>query len=81
MLASGLVVGLASGLVVGLASGLLASGLVLGLVSGSVSDLLVLVEGLKVLQVRAQGLVEEWVLALEPVLAKALEQARVEEKD
>jgi hypothetical protein len=49
------------------------------LVLASVSDLLVLVEGLKVLQVRAQGLVEEWVLALEPVLAKALEQ--VEQKD
>jgi len=49
------------------------------LVLASVSDLLVLVEGLKVLQVRAQGLVEEWVLELEPVLAKVLEQ--VEQKD
>jgi hypothetical protein len=50
------------------------------LVLALASDLLVLVEGLKVLQVRAQGLVEEWVLDLEPALVKVLEQARVQEK-
>ena len=49
------------------------------LVLALASDLLVLVEGLKVLQVRAQGLVEEWVLELEPVLIKVMEQAQVEE--
>jgi hypothetical protein len=51
------------------------------LVLALVSDLLVLVEGLKVLEVRAQGSVEEWVLELEPVLVKVLEQTQVVEKD
>jgi hypothetical protein len=51
------------------------------LVLALASDLLVLVEGLKVLQVRVQGSVEEWVLELEPVLVKVLDQAKVVEKD
>ena len=36
-------------------------------------DLLVLVEGLRVVQVRALGQVEDWVLALEQALGRVLE--------
>jgi hypothetical protein len=42
------------------------------LVLAQAQDLLVLVEGLRVVQSR-QGLVQDWVLALERALARALE--------
>lgn len=43
------------------------------LVLAQVQDLKVLVEGLRVVQVRARGQVEDWVLGLEKALARALE--------
>jgi hypothetical protein len=43
------------------------------LVLAQVQDLKILVEGLRVMQVRAEGQVEDWVLALERALARALE--------
>ena len=47
------------------------------LVLAQVSDLLVLAEGLRVMQAR-QGQVEEWVLRLERELVQVLEQVQVE---
>ena len=49
------------------------------LVLAQVGDLLVLVEGLRVMQVR-QGQVEEWVLRLERDLAQVMEQESVQVK-
>jgi hypothetical protein len=48
------------------------------LVLGQAQDLLVLVEGLRVMQVRAQGQVEDWVLGLERALFQALELEKVQ---
>ena len=47
------------------------------LVLAQVSDLLVLAEGLRVMQAR-QGQVEEWVLRLERELVQVMEQVQVE---
>jgi hypothetical protein len=47
------------------------------LVLAQASDLLVLVEGLKVFQVRVQGQVEEWVFPLEKALRQVLELVEV----
>ena len=41
-------------------------------------DLLVLVEGLRVMQVRSQGQVEDWVLGLERALGQVLELEQVQ---
>ena len=47
------------------------------LVLAQVSDLLVLAEGLRVMQAR-QGQVEEWVLRLERELVQVMEQVQVQ---
>jgi len=47
------------------------------LVLGQVSDLMVLAEGLRVMQAR-QGQVEEWVLRLERELVQVQEQVQAE---